>query len=103
TQRIRVVLVLVAAGQLEDALAHQGFQAVAGTRRIRAPVREAPSERRADSEVCLGFSEPGQTPSGGPATTVKGRRERSIRAGGKGKGCCGRMDHARASVGRSSR
>ena len=62
---VGVVLVRVATGDLEDALANQGLQRV--PHRAMAPVGDDRRERRTQPELLLGLGEPDQT-------TVRGRR-----------------------------
>ena len=75
-QCVGVVLVGVAAGELEDALANEHLEAVAGAGGVFAPVGQALGEGLADAERGLGFDQPGKAAIGGKPTAVEGRLER---------------------------
>lgn len=90
---IGVVLVLVAAGHLENTLPDQLLQAVARAAGVFAPIPEAVGEGGADTQLSINLAKPGQAPIGGETPTVEGSL--------KGKACqlgehvsrCGTIGH----------
>jgi hypothetical protein len=92
-QGVGVQLVLVAAGDLEDALTHQRLQRVRD--RTAPPVRDAGRQRGAEAQGGVRLREPGQPAVRGQPAPVEGRLERQP-GGGEGKGPCGRIPHGGA-------
>ena len=81
TQGGGIVLILVAAGDLEDALADQRLEGVVD--RAAAPLRDVLSEGGAEAKRRIGLREPAETAVGGELGTVEGRGETG---GGQGEG-----------------
>jgi hypothetical protein len=86
-QAISVVLVLVATGNLEDALTHQRFKGVlAGA---FAPLGDEGGDERTQAECGVRLSQPGQAAIGGEATAIEGRLQGQGSGGGESIGRCG--------------
>ena len=77
-QRVGVILVFVAAADLEDSLAHQRHQRVLDG--PAPPVRDRAGQRGAQSQGGIRLSDPGQATIRGQATGVK---RNVLRSGGK--------------------
>jgi len=88
-QSVGVVLVLVAAGDAEDALAHQRLDGVLDVR--VAPLRDARSQRRADTNDPFGFGQLGQAAVRRQTPAIEGGFQGQ--GGGRGEriACCGRL------------
>jgi hypothetical protein len=93
TQGIGVILVGVAAGQLEDALAHEILRRVARARRVFAPISQASREGGTDPKVPVHFDQPGQPGVGGADTPGEGRIERGRATRGEPIGRYGVISH----------
>ena len=76
-QGVGVILVGVAAGDLEHPLADQRLQRVVD--RAAAPLGDAGRERGADAHGTLGHGQPGQPPIAGQPTGIEARCERNAR------------------------
>jgi hypothetical protein len=86
TQGVGIVLVFIATGNLEDALANQGLQGVAdGT---TAPLRDLRGQRSAEAEGSVSLREPAQAAITGELRTIEAGLERR---GGQGK--ADRLEH----------
>jgi hypothetical protein len=94
-QHVRVVLILVAAGDLEDVLADQRLPAAA--HRTPPPLRNRDGQGRAQPQGHLGLLQPGQPPIGGQAPAVETGFQRHGGNTAKAKDGCGRLAHAGAS------
>ena len=88
-QGVGVVLVLIAAGDAEDALAGQRLHGMVDVG--APPLRDASGQRPTDADRFLGLSEPGQPPVGGQATAIEGRFQREGGGGGERIEGCGRL------------
>ena len=101
-QRVGVVLVFVAAGDLVDPLADQQGQRMGAG--FAPPFRDVGGDLGTDADLGIGSSEPGQPPSEVRCPPSKAAsRARGARVW-KEKGRCGRIRHEEASsVGRCVR
>ena len=75
-ERIGVVLVLVAAGDLEDPLADQLGERVTGLG--PTPVRDEPGEGSTDPDGVFRLAQPGQAPIRGKSPCIEARFEREM-------------------------
>jgi hypothetical protein len=91
-QEIGIVLVLIAARDLEDALAHQGFPRVA--HRPAAPLGNQGGEGRGQPQGDIRLCQPRQAAITAQATAIKTGFQRQRRGAGKAKDGCGRLGHA---------
>ena len=85
-QGVGIILILVATGDLEDALAHQRLQRV--TDRATAPLGDVRGQSGTQAERGIGLREPAQTAIAGELWPIEARLHRR---GGQGK--VDRLDH----------
>ena len=90
-QGVGVVLVGVAAGDLEDALAHEGLQRVLPA--AAAPLGEAGGEGRAQAERRLRLGQPGQAAVAGEPPAVERGHQGHRGRGSEGVARCGRISN----------
>jgi hypothetical protein len=89
-QRVGVVLVGIATGDLEDALAHQGRQVVAGP---PAPLGNARRQRCAQPQRAIGVLDPEQATIAGQASRIERRLQRPVSRRRELQSSSGRMGH----------
>jgi len=95
----RVVLILIPAGDLVDALADERVEGMGAG--LAPPVREMGGNLGTDARLGIGTSEPGQPAVRGEMTAIEGGFEGEGGEGFKGEGGCGRISHEEASFGGS--
>jgi hypothetical protein len=88
-QAVRVILILVAAGNLEDALADQSREGVVDVR--PSPLGDTDSEGRADAQVLLRLGQPGQPTVRGETSPIKSGFQGEGGGCGERVGGCGRL------------
>jgi hypothetical protein len=98
-QRVGVILILVAAGDLIDALADEGGEGMRAG--FASPLGNAGGDLGTDAGLRVGMGEPGQPAIGGERSAVEGGVEGEGGEGFEREGGCGRIGHEEASrVGR---
>jgi len=88
-QRVGIVLVLVAAGDAEDALACQRLDRMVDVG--APPLGDAGRQRAADADRLLGLGEPGQPAIGGQTTAIEGGFQGESGGCGERVERCGRL------------
>jgi hypothetical protein len=95
-QGVGIVLVLIAAGKLEDPLADEGLEGV--RHRTGAPVGDLGGQGSAQPEGRIGFSEPGKTAITGQVAGIEASLDRERSRTGKAEGRRGRLGHEASPV-----
>jgi hypothetical protein len=90
-QGVGVILVGIAAGDLEDALADEGGQAVGD--RPAAPLRNAGGQGAAEPERLIGLHQPGEAAVAGQAAGIERRGDRLVRGADELRDGLGRLRH----------